>query len=1194
MLAFFDVNISNQGDMVAMRKLVLVTAMLIYCVSVLAIPGVEAFLRSRTDEIPYSPVVGDLNSDGLAEIVIASRSVSISTTGDGWLTVVDKYHDDVCCTLWTDRFGRGVFTPAIADIDRDGIGEIFCAVYFDSPGGMGVMSVDGISGTINWIFDAGCAFYSSAAHEVLLADYDGDGHVEVIAQINCSGSSYNIYVLDALTGAEELVINTGSSRSYASMDCEDINGDGRYELIASVVTGSSVEVVCWNDTGTELWRVPGGPPAIGDVDLDGEAEIVCGWVVGGGDYSYHLRVYSAEGVMEDELIIIDATSTAYQHYECPVIADFDLSTPEPEIAFAVNHTPTGSQCIITVIRIDGTIFWQTAPFSSGEIISMSAADLSCDGVFDLCSYNMAGEFIVFDGRTGYFWATFDEFIGSYLPDPNRFIAIADMDDDCHAEFAVSTYRGSYSSSSRGVYIYGDDDDWNPVRNIWNTGSYYYTNIDDNLQMLTDTSSQIHWVKDNLWRAQRIISCGLEAIPGPEIITNPIKCAKCDSIGEFLFSATIWNPTCEEIAYYTHCILDFDSVGLNCLTYLEGQCTTYIGDLMPETDTVLTWRFEVDPDCDSCDISFWLRAECLNSLIVSNRHIYVPVWTPRCHYPPAVVRIRPNICGEVISCGPSDSLGSVIQTGQEIIYNISADTIFGTSYPLIDSLIILTVYSNSTPIEHIGLDDSRLVWDGDEFHGGLFYNPNPLYPHGDTIVFQLEPIYNELLCITELNVCTLIIDDMYPDTIDVYPDHMSWAPFTVLNEIYAILADDFMSIVPSSVLEENMSVSVNGTPISDFTVDIRCDGVDPDTVLFDIHSGVLPADTIEICFEGMIDDIDDTSFCGANITPTTCWSFIILADEPVAFLVHPDRDTYSACVDQEIIIHIVSEVVMDSMTFELEIDSVVHTIEEEWLWWDPVDSNLHWTPDAGWWQSGNEANICLIRAESRIAQNIANAPFCFDFWLDFDPPIITYLTPQMGLSQMIRDVTPRITATIEEPLSGLNTDSVRLWVNDQEYAFPPAILESEGGGDWNVVFDPTAAGIEFNTSDTIEVRLKACDTPDYCDPNCWTAIDSFIIEPLISCLVVPNPFTPNSDNINDITTFDFPHMYTESGELTIYDIRNRPVFERLIEPISDASDVLYRSWEGMDNDGNLLPEGLYIYVIKQNGNIICNGTVVLAR
>jgi len=594
------------------------------CISLLALP--EVFLRTRSDEIPFSPVIGDIDSDGNPEIIISSQTTSES---DGWITVIRKggrftppISPDNIDTLWSNRYGRACFTPAIADVNGDGAAEIYCDIYHDA-GGMGVLCVDAISGSVIWQRDFGGTYYENAGHEVLLADYDSDGDIEVIAQHNPSGGPYRVYVLTATTGATEFFIDC-PKRTYASMDCEDVNDDGRNELIASCSNGSvgDVEVYVWDEFGDVIWHDDGGPPAIADVDLDGEAEIVCGWVES-GTYDFNLYIYSDDGVLENEYMLLSSVSTSYRHYECPVIADFDPLTPEPEIAFAVNHTPTSSECVITVIHTDGSIYWQTPHFDEGEIISMSAADLSCDGIPELCSYNMAGEFIVFDGATGDFWVTFGDFVGDYLPDPNRFVAIADMDYDCHAEFALSTYRGGYSGTDRGVYIYGNDDEWNPVRRLWNTGSYYYTNVDDRLRLLTPETSYQHWFIDNTWRAQRVIPCGLEIIPGPELVEDQIECASCDSIGEFNFSARIWNPTCEEIAYYTQCILEFDHVGDSCLNYISGQCTTYIGDLLPETDTVIHWQFEVSPECDSADISFWVHATCLNSLIVDNRHYYIP-------------------------------------------------------------------------------------------------------------------------------------------------------------------------------------------------------------------------------------------------------------------------------------------------------------------------------------------------------------------------------------------------------------------------------------------------------------------------------------------------------------------------------------------------------------------------------------------
>jgi len=1180
-------------------RLAIFLILIILLKPIFAIPAAEVFLESDTDEIPYSPVVGDVNSDGHPEIVICSIDES---EDNGWVTVMQKLPppaaSDAVDTLWSMRKGRGCFTPAIADVNGDGLGEIYCDAYFDSPGGMGVLCIDAVSGTNIWSTDIGGTYTSNKGHELLLADYDGDGEIEVISQQNRSSSAYDIVILDALTGAEEDRISTGSAYAYGSMICEDINDDGRNELIACLAnctSGDCIDIVVWDNSGTELWRDDGGPPALADVDLDGEPEIVVGWV--DSSNRYHLYVYSHDGVLEHELMVINSSSTYFCHYESPVIADFDLMTPEPEIAFAVNHTPSGTYCIITVIHIDGTIFWQTPAFDHGEIISMSGADLSCDGIWDLCSYNMAGEFIVFDGASGVQWATFD-YDGDYLPDPNRFVAIADVDYDCHAEFLVSTYRGGSSSSvDRGIYIYGDDDEWNPVRRLWNTGSYYYTNVDDRLRMNTAEVSEQHWEVDNIWRAQRVIPCGLEIIPGPELISDPIQCAECDSIGRFHFSARVWNPTCEEIAHYVNCVLDFGPAGDGCLNYLSGQCTTFLGDLYPETDTIIEWTFEIDPNCDSTDISFWMHATCLNSTVVDNRHLFVPVWTPRCHYPPGVVRVRPYLCGEVLACGPNDSLGTTIHTGQEIIFNIAADTILSNSYPLDMSSITLNVDSRHTSQEMLTLVDSRLTWQGsvapDTFQGALFYNPDPLYDHGDTVVFTISSVYNELGCFTESDPCSFIVDDMYPDTIDVNPDHESFVDFTMIDSIWMVMEDDFVGINPESFDPNNTSITINSTPLTGYTIDARIDGINPDTIFFhDVDA--LPGDTVEICIWDTYDAVDDSSFCGANRTPEICYWFLVLADAPIAAVQHPAENTYSACVDQKIIFQLSTTAPMDSMSFELEIDSVVYDITEEWLWWDPDSQWIYWTPDDGWWQNGNQANVCLNTAANRVGQNFIDAPLCFNFWIDYQPPQITFISPPMGVSDMLRDSSPRLVMRIEDPLSGLNEDSLWLYVEGDRVNIPPAQLENAGDGIWNLTLTPEAAGIEFTPGDTISVEIKACDTPDYCAANCTTVTDSFIVEPKVTCLVAPNPFTPNGDNINDYTSFNYPHMYTEQAELVVFDIQNREVFRKEIGPVNDVTEYFKRKWDGKDNNGELMREGLYIYVIKLEGEVICNGTVIIAR
>jgi len=47
-------------------------------------------------------------------------------------------------------------------------------------------------------------------------------------------------------------------------------------------------------------------------------------------------------------------------------------------------------------------------------------------------------------------------------------------------------------------------------------------------------------------------------------------------------------------------------------------------------------------------------------------------------------------------------------------------------------------------------------------------------------------------------------------------------------------------------------------------------------------------------------------------------------------------------------------------------------------------------------------------------------------------------------------------------------------------------------------------------------------------------------------------------------------------------------------VSGFDDVASRRWDGTDPQGSPLAPGLYIYVIIVDGEVVCSGTVVLAR
>jgi len=78
-------------------------------------------------------------------------------------------------------------------------------------------------------------------------------------------------------------------------------------------------------------------------------------------------------------------------------------------------------------------------------------------------------------------------------------------------------------------------------------------------------------------------------------------------------------------------------------------------------------------------------------------------------------------------------------------------------------------------------------------------------------------------------------------------------------------------------------------------------------------------------------------------------------------------------------------------------------------------------------------------------------------------------------------------------------------------------------------------------------------------------------------IVPNPFTPNGDGINDVITFSFNVfllLEQVQAELDIYDLSGQSVFQ-LQKQGSTAGNLEFQ-WDGRDKNGQLAPPGLYIY------------------
>ena len=90
--------------------------------------------------------------------------------------------------------------------------------------------------------------------------------------------------------------------------------------------------------------------------------------------------------------------------------------------------------------------------------------------------------------------------------------------------------------------------------------------------------------------------------------------------------------------------------------------------------------------------------------------------------------------------------------------------------------------------------------------------------------------------------------------------------------------------------------------------------------------------------------------------------------------------------------------------------------------------------------------------------------------------------------------------------------------------------------------------------------------------------------IVSAKADPNPFTPNGDGRNDVTFFSFfvSNLIAERPvSINIFDVTGRLV-RSLLDTKSTAQAYVEQNairWDGRDNNGRLLPPGLYIYQIK---------------
>ena len=412
------------------------------------------------------PLIGDIDNDGQNEVVTVgyydSPSLSSSVVIYGQ-NLQHKY------TISTQRmFVYGGYPIAIADVDRDGLAEIF------------VQNADGFlrcyhhNGTLVWTSSATVSGPDSKSPGLILADINGDGIPEIwsLNKIFNAVSGVELIALPEIVGKANLYM---SSDKFGVMPVfADFDNDGVMELAG----GNKVyKLSITNSTGTagnnaSLWKsISGfddGLTSVADIDLDGFLDLV----VVRSHQMYAWKPYSGSGSNPQ---LISSHSHGSNSAGRALLTDVN-NDGYPEILFTFGTNLAAYRYVAASQSLQQLWLKSTSDLSGAT--TLTAFDFNQDGSVEIV-YRDQSDMRIIDGNTGNNISVFP----CLAPTAVEYPAIADLDRDGQADIIASssTYDVNHDKHAKMVVFHSPASTvWAPARHVWNQHAYNVVNVNNDL------------------------------------------------------------------------------------------------------------------------------------------------------------------------------------------------------------------------------------------------------------------------------------------------------------------------------------------------------------------------------------------------------------------------------------------------------------------------------------------------------------------------------------------------------------------------------------------------------------------------------------------------------------------------------------------------------------------------------------------
>lgn len=430
-----------------------------------------------------SPLVGDIDNDGVPEVLI--MSTNSLQTGDPRraknIHIINGQTGLTELTLITPFMSWVGPTPfALADIDGDGFGEIIVAAM-DHPDNLPSerrrLFCYEHTGALKWVSDStfGNALTARFGSSIGIADFNSDGQAEVYL--------YN-KIFNAQTGA---LLVSGSPTGGRGIMSNESFGDVSNVVAADITSDPGLELAAgntvYNINITNTAGIAGntispitiagrndGFTSLADIDLDGNLDIV----VSSQGSTGQLYAWNPNNGSPQLIASINFPNTGGNWIGVPFIGDMDKDC-QPEIGV------TRSRRVYALDYNGSTTFaikWTLVTSDASGFTGITMFDFNQDGTQELV-YRDESNLRIIDGSgsTPITIGTNPCASGTGA----EMAIVADVDGDGQAEICVSCAVSGVNLARLQIFE-SSGQPWAPCRDVWNQYGYYNVNINNNLSI----------------------------------------------------------------------------------------------------------------------------------------------------------------------------------------------------------------------------------------------------------------------------------------------------------------------------------------------------------------------------------------------------------------------------------------------------------------------------------------------------------------------------------------------------------------------------------------------------------------------------------------------------------------------------------------------------------------------------------------